>query len=126
MHYIVTTEKSHYEACVDLEAVILRLGFRILHRHDLGAPGGGELACDEEDTVFSLDSARYAERLLAADMRSLLALPWRIAVYTEAGDTRIGLLRPAPLLAALASRAGAAGAAQEIEEKLVQMVDEAR
>ena len=33
--------KNPTRACVDLEAVILRLGFRILHRHDLSAPGGG-------------------------------------------------------------------------------------
>lgn len=125
MHYIVDSEKSLYEATVDLRAVILRLGFNILHVQELGAPGcGWAVECDEDCTVFSLDNPRHAEQLLAIDMRLALALPWRIAVYTERGSTRIGLLRPAPLVAGLCP--AAAEVAREIEEKLLQMVGEAR
>ena len=48
MVYIVESDKSFYEASVDLEEVILRLGFSLLHVHDLGASSGGkELEFDE-------------------------------------------------------------------------------
>lgn len=125
MHYVVESEKSLYETTVDLRAVILRLGFHILHVQELGTPGcGWAVECDEDCTVFSLDNPRYAEQLLALDMRLALALPWRIAVYTEEGSTRIGLLRPQALVAALCPAASTV--ALEIEEKLLQMVDEAR
>ena len=127
MHYVVDSEKSLYEAGVELRAVILRLGFTILHVQELGAPGGGwEVGCDEDCTVFSLDNPRYAEHLLARDMRCALALPWRIAVYTEKGNTRVGFLRPLALLAALGAVAAVGAVAGEIEEKLCQIVDEAR
>lgn len=127
MPYVVDSEKSLYEATVALRAAILRLGFSILHVQELGAPGSGwEVACDEDCTVFSIDNPRTAEQLLARDMRCALALPWRIAVYTEAGSTRIGFVRPLPQLAALAVSAQAMSVAGEIEEKLRQIVDEAR
>lgn len=127
MHYTVDSEKSLYEATVDLRAAILRLGFNILQVQELGAPGTGwEVACDEDCTVFSLDNPRYAEHLLTRDMRCALALPWRIAVYTEAGSTRIGLVCPLAQLVALGIGAGAMAVAGEIEEKLRLMVDEAR
>ncbi len=127
MYHVVATEKSLYEATVDLRAAILRLGFAILHVQELGAPGNGWAAeCDEDCTVFTVDSPRCSEPLLAHDMRCALVLPWRIAVYTEAGSTRIGLLRPLPLLAGLSADAVVAEAARELEERLRQIVDEAR
>ncbi len=127
MHTVVASEKSLYEASVDLRAAILRLGFNILHVQELGAPGSGwDVACDEDCTVFAIDNPRYAEQLLTHDMRCALALPWRIAVYTEAGNTRIGFVSPGSLLAALEPGAAVRATAGEIEEKLRQMLDEAR
>ena len=64
--------------------------------------------------------------LLAIDMRLGLTLPWRIAVYTENGVTRIGLIRPPALLAALGENPEAARLAAEIEAKLIMIVDETR
>lgn len=41
MYYIVSSDKSLYEATVDLRAAILRLGFGILQVQELGTPGSG-------------------------------------------------------------------------------------
>jgi uncharacterized protein (DUF302 family) len=127
MYYIVESDKSFYEASVDLEEVILRLGFSLLHIHDLGAGlRGKDIDCDEEAKVFEVSSPRQTERLLAIDMRLNMALPLRISVFTENGATKIGVIRPAPMLAAMLQNAELARLASEIEEKMIQIVDEAR
>ena len=64
--------------------------------------------------------------MLATDLRLALTLPWRIAVYTEHGATKIGLLRPRALLPLLSAADGLARVAAELEDRLVQIVDEAR
>ena len=127
MVYIVESDKSFYEASVDLEEVILRLGFSLQHVHDLGAsPGGKEMEFDEEAKVYAIGSQRLTERLLAIDVRLSLILPFRISVYTENGATKIGMLRPRSLFRALCPEAAGDGALLEFEEKMIQAVDEAR
>ncbi|MBS1143250.1 MAG: hypothetical protein H6R14_656 [Proteobacteria bacterium] len=124
MYYTVDSDKSFYEASTDLVPVVQRLGLSVLHVHDLGAMlDSKEIEFDDACMVFEVANPRLVEKALAIDMRLSLALPWRIAVYTENGNTRISLLRP---VSALAADPAAARLAQEIEEKLVQAVDEAR
>jgi uncharacterized protein (DUF302 family) len=127
MDYIVESDKSFYEASVDLEEVILRLGFSLLHVQDLGANSGGkETEFDEDAKVYAIGSQRLTERLLAIDVRVSLALPCRISVFTENGATKIGMLRPLAMLGALSPAAGNDGALREFENKMIQAVDEAR
>jgi uncharacterized protein (DUF302 family) len=66
------------------------------------------------------------EKLLAIDMRCSLSLPWRISVFTENGATKIGLIRPESMLAAFGQNAELARVAGEVENKMIQIVDEAR
>ena len=40
-------------------------------------------------------------KVLATDMRLNMALPCRISVYTENAETKIGLIKPEQMLAAL-------------------------
>jgi uncharacterized protein (DUF302 family) len=125
--YIVESDKSFYEATFDLEPVIQRLGFVILHVHDLGNTlRRKDSEFDDDCKVFEICNYRQFEKLLAIDMRLSTALPWRISVFTENGATRIGLIRPAPMLAALGEDAGLSRLAKAIEEKLIQIVDESR
>jgi uncharacterized protein (DUF302 family) len=127
MLYTAASDKSCFEAATDLEEVVLRLGLALQQAHDHGevlrARG---LECDEELRVFDIASPRLDASLLACDMRLGLALPWRIAVFSEAGATRLGLLRPSVLLAALSAEPEVARLAGELEEKLRQVIDEAR
>lgn len=127
MFYIVESDKSFYEATFDLEPVIQRLGFVILHVHDLGNMlRRKDREFDDDCKVFEICNYRQFEKLLAIDMRLSTALPWRISVFTENGATRIGLIRPAPMLAALGENARLSRLAKAIEEKLIQIVDESR
>jgi len=125
--YIVESDKSFYEATFDLEPVIQRLGFVILHIHDLGDTlRRKDSDFDDDCKVFEICNYRQFEKLLAIDMRLSAALPWRISVFTENGATRIGLIRPAPMLAALCQDARLSPLAREADEKMIQIVDETR
>ncbi|MDR0777012.1 MAG: DUF302 domain-containing protein [Azonexus sp.] len=127
MIYTVESDKSCFEVAVDLEEVVLRLGLSLQQVHDHGEMLRRRgLECDEELRIFDIASPRLSASLLACDMRLGLALPWRIAVFTEDGATRLGLLRPSILLAALSARPEVARLAGEFEEKLRQVIDEAR
>lgn len=127
MYYIVDSDKSFYEASTDLVPVIQRLGLSVLRMHDLGGMlDSKEIEFDDECQVFDVGNPRLVEKMLAIDMRLSAALPWRISVHTENGNTKIALLRPQPLLTALSPDAALARLAQELEEKLIQIVDETR
>jgi uncharacterized protein (DUF302 family) len=55
-----------------------------------------------------------------------MALPCRISVFTDKGQTRIGLIRPVQMLSALSQDAALVKVSEEVEAKTIQMVDEAK
>lgn len=127
MFYIVESSKSFYEANLDLGPVVERLGFVVLDRQDIGEllqRRGIDL--DEDCQVHEVINYRNAADLLGIDMRLSLALPWRIAVFTENGATKIGLLRPPALTAGLGDNPEVARMLADIEARLTMVVDEAR
>lgn len=127
MYYIVETEKSFEQAAADLGAAVTRLGFGILHIHDLGATLRSKgIAFAEECRVLEVCNPAQAAKVLSIDMRLNMALPCRISVYTEKGRTRLGLIKPAQMLTALSQDAALLEVAREVEEKTMQMIDAAR
>lgn len=127
MYYIVDTAKSFEQAATDLEVAVKRHGFGVLHIHDLGATLRSKgIAFDEQCKVFEVCNPVQAAKVLATDMRLNMALPCRISVFTDKARTKIGLIRPAQMLAALSQDMALAQTAREVEEKTILMVDEAR
>ena len=127
MYYIVDSPKSFAESAADLQAAVVRHGFGVLHVHDLGATLRGKgIAFAEQCQVFEVCNPGQAARVLATDMRLNMALPCRISVYTERGRTRIGLIRPVPMLATLSTDDAMAEIAAEVETKVIRMVGEAK
>ena len=127
MYYIVESSKTFDQAASDLEAAVKRNEFGILHIHDLGNTLRSKgIAFAEQCKVFEVCNPVQAGKVLATDMRLNMALPCRISVYTEQGKTKIGLIRPIPMLAALSQDASLIQVAQEVEAKVKQMADEAR
>ena len=126
MYYIVESDKSFYEACFDLPPIVQRLGFVVLHSHDLSETmRRKEIDLDDDCQTFDICNYRLMEKLIRLDMKLSLHAPWRISVFTENGATKIGILRPFELAIA-SEKAALLRLAREIEEKLVQIVDEAR
>jgi uncharacterized protein (DUF302 family) len=127
MYYIVETDKSFDQASTDLAAAVVRHGFGVLHVHDLGGTLRGKgMAFDEECKVFEVCNPGQAAKVLSTDMRLNMALPCRISVFTDKGQTKIGLIKPVPMLSTLSQDAALVQVAQEVEEKTIEMVDEAK
>ena len=127
MYYIVETGKTFDLAVADLESAVKNHGFGVLHVHDLGNTLRSKgIAFDEQCKVFEVCNPLQAARVLATDMRLNMALPCRISVFTENGKTKIGLIKPAPMLATLSGDAALLQVAKEVEEKTILMVDEAK
>jgi len=104
MYYIVDTEKTFKQASSDLELEVVNLGFGVLHVHDLGQTLRSKgIDFEENCKVFEVCSPKQAARVLSIDMRLNMALPCRIFVYTEQGSTKIGLIKPAQMLASLSN-----------------------
>jgi uncharacterized protein (DUF302 family) len=127
MYYIVETHKSFDQAATDLESAVKHHGFGVLHIHDLGNTLRTKgIAFAENCKVFEVCNPTQAAKVLAADMRLNMALPCRISVYTEKGKTMIGLIKPVPMLTSLSQDTELTEIAEEVEQKVMQMVDEAR
>ena len=127
MYYIVDTDKSFDQASADLESAVKRLGFGVLHVHDLGRTLRSKgIAFDKQCKIFEVCNPGQAAKVLATDMRLNMALPCRISVFTERGKTKIGLIKPVQMLSALSQDAALLQIAKEVEEKTIQMVDEAK
>ena len=127
MFYIVETNKSFDQASTDLEAAVKRHQFGVLHVHDLGSTLRSKgVEFSDECKVFEVCNPGQAAKVMALDMRLNMALPCRISVYTEKGKTRIGLIKPAAMLATLSQDASLLQIADEVEKMTLQMIDEAK
>jgi uncharacterized protein (DUF302 family) len=127
VYYIVETTKSFQQAAIDLEAAVKRYGFGVLHIHDLGTTLRNKgVAFEEQCKVFEVCNPGQAAKVLSADMRLNMALPCRISVYTDKGKTNIGLIRPVKMLSALSQDEALMKTAAEVEEKTINMIDDAK
>jgi uncharacterized protein (DUF302 family) len=127
MYYVVDSGKSFEQAAADLDAAVKRHGFGVLHVHDLGSTLRSKgVAFDKECKVFEVCNPGQAAKVLSTDMRLNMALPCRISVFTEKGRTKIGLIKPVAMLATLSQDPALLKVAKEVEEKTIQMVDEAK
>jgi uncharacterized protein (DUF302 family) len=127
MYYTVASDKPFEQAVSDLDAAVRRHQFGVLHVHDLGAmlrskgqPFAGECK------VFEVCNPRQASSVLAADLRLNMALPCRISVYAEGGQTRIGMIEPERMLAMLAGHPALDTVAREVGDATRRMIDEAK
>ena len=127
MYYIVETDKSFNQASTDLETAVKHHGFGVLHIHDLGTTLRSKgMAFEEECKIFEVCNPGQAAKVMSIDMSLNMALPCRISVYTEKGKTKIGLIKPAQMLSALSQDVALVQIAKEVEEKTIQMVEEAK
>jgi uncharacterized protein (DUF302 family) len=114
------------QACTALEAAVAAHGFGVLGHHDLGATLRSKgLPFPEQCRVYEVCQPQQAARVLSADMRLAMALPCRIAVYTEAHTTRVGMVRPAGLLHTLSSDPQLQQVAAEVEATTTAIIHQA-
>jgi uncharacterized protein (DUF302 family) len=127
LFFVVDSLKSFGDACVDLEHAVAAHGFGVLAVHDLAETLRSKgLSFPESCRVFEVCNPQQAAKVLAADMSLNMALPCRISVYTEAGQTRIGMIRPEPMLSMLSQDPELlAVAKQQVEASTTEIIQAA-
>lgn len=127
MYYVVDTNKSFEQAANDLDAAVKNNQFGVLYVHNLGETLRSKgLEFTEDCKVFEVCNPGKAAQVMGIDMRLNMALPCRISVYTEKGQTKIGMIEPAKMLATLSDDADLQEIAKEVEQKIISMIDEAK
>lgn len=126
MYYVVDSSKPFDQAAAALEAAVKSHGFGVLHVHDLaGTLKSKGVDFAEQCKIFEVCNPAQAAKVLATDMRLNMALPCRISVYTENGQTKIGLIKPAEMLATLSEDPSLSPIAADVERKTIAMIDDA-
>jgi uncharacterized protein (DUF302 family) len=114
--FITDTDKTFEEASADLHAAVQVHGFGLLAVHDLGHILRSKgIDFTEDCRVFEVCNPQQAARVLRHDLTLAMALPCRISVYTEAGQTRIGMIRPEGMLSSLSSDPELMEVARQVE-----------
>ncbi len=127
MKYIITTEKSAEQAVADLQGAVKDHNFGVLHIHNLKETMKKKgVDFPDECQVIEICNPQKAKEVLSDDMSMSLALPCRISVYTEEGKTKIGMIKPKALLASLSQSESLMRVAQEIEEIMIKIIEDAK
>jgi uncharacterized protein (DUF302 family) len=100
-----------------------KFGVQVVHNlrekmESKGVPFGRECR------VIEVCNPKHAQVVLNQDIAIATALPCRIAVYAEGGQTILATMKPTMLLT-MFDAPGAAATAREVEEVMVRIMDEA-
>ncbi len=127
MKHIVRSNKTVDQAVADLEEAVQRQKFGVLHSYDLKQTLHNKgVDLENECRILEICNPHKAKAVLDNDMSMNMALPCRISVYSEDGITKIGMLSPKSLLAALSDSVDLLREADEVEEAMLKMMAEAK
>jgi len=127
MRYVVSSDKSVEQATTDLEEAVRRNGFGVLHQYDLKKTLAGKgVELPHECRILDVCNPQQAARVLTADMGMNVALPCRVSVYEDGGQTRIGMVKPTAMLASLSDSLELRRVAEDVERAIARMIDSAK
>jgi uncharacterized protein (DUF302 family) len=121
----LSTRKTVSEVAAALQVAVPANRFGVLHVHNLKetmAKKGVEFA--HECLIFEVCQPQQAKKVLEGNMSVSTALPCRISIYEQGGQTVLATLRPTATLA-LFDTPQLAGVAQEVEATIVKIMNEA-
>ena len=126
MKYIVETTKSVDQAVNDFQEAVKKHKFGVLHIHNLQETMKKKgVDFPNQCQILEICNPQKAKEVLEDDMEMNMALPCRVSVYTDRGKTKIGMIKPTALLASLSQSEHLKKVAEEVEEKIIQMIDDA-
>ena len=121
----LSTEKNVTEAAASLQAAVKANHYGVMQVHDLKetmAKKGVEFG--RECLIFEVCQPLQAKKVLDQVMSVSTALPCRISIYEEGGRTILATLKPTILLA-MFNAPQLDGVAQEVEDTIVKIMEEA-
>ncbi len=121
----IPSDKTVTETADDLRAAVQANDFGVMQVHNLKetmTKKGVEFA--HACLIFEICQPQQARKVLAENMSVSTALPCRISIYEEGGKTILATLKPTTLLA-LFNTPQLAEVAQEVEDTIVKIMNEA-
>ena len=121
----LSTDKTLSEVAAALQIAVPANHFGIMQVHNLQetmTKKGVEFT--RECQIFEVCQPQQAKKVLEQNMSISTALPCRISLYREDGKTILATLKPTTLLAMFNSPQ-LAGAAQEVEDTIVKIMQAA-
>ena len=126
MQYILRTTGSVPQAVERLATALAKRKFGVLHVHDLNKTLNSKGVPFEPDCqVLEVCNPQQAAKVLSNDMNLNMALPCRISVYENDGQTCIGMISPGEMLRSLSDSPELAEVADEVESVLKDAIEEA-
>jgi uncharacterized protein (DUF302 family) len=124
--FVVNTAKSFDSACADLQTAVTDHKFAVMSVHNLGESLRSKgISFAENCCVFEVCHPQQAAKVMECDMALTVALPCRISVYTDTGQTRIAMIRASAILNDLSSASELFEVAQEVDTSTSAMINEA-
>ena len=119
------TDKTVSETATALEAAVHANHFGVMQIHNLKETMTKKgVAFAHECLIFEVCQPQQAKKVLDENMSVCTALPCRISIYEEGGETILATLKPTTLLA-LFNTPQLKGVAQEVEDTIVKIMEEA-
>ena len=126
MRYIIETKKTPAAAVEDLRASVAKHGFGVLHAYDLQETLNSKgFPLPHACHILEVCNPEQASKVLTEDIGMNIALPCRISVYEENGQTKIATALPTKLLSALSASPALAAVAEDVETKMKAMMHDA-
>ncbi len=125
MLFKLTSNKTVSDTATALQAAVEANHFGVMQVHNLKETmnkKGVEFV--HECLIFEVCQPQQAKKVLDKNMGVSTALPCRISVYEEDGKTTLATLKPSMLLA-MFNTPQLAGVAQEVEDTIVKIMNEA-
>ncbi len=127
MKYVVTTEKSVEQAVADVQEAVKNNKFGVLHIHNIKETLNNKgVPFEHECQVLEVCNPHQAKKVLDDDMSMNMALPCRISVYEEGGQTKIGMIKPKAMLEFLSDSPVLMKIADEVDEITTRIIDQAK
>lgn len=127
MRYTVDSDKPVEQLLEDTRQAVQDNKFGVLNVLDLQATLKSK-GFDLDSPCYILDVCNPAQaiKVLNEDLSMNTALPCRMSVYAENGKSRLAMIRPTSLLAGLSDSPALAKIAEEVEQTMVRIMEQAR
>ena len=121
------SNKTVEQAADDLQKAVTDHKFGVLHIHNIKETLNKKgVDFTNEYRIFEVCNPHKAKEVLSSDMSMNMALPCRISVYEDNGETKIGMIKPAALLASLSDSESLKVVAEEVEKISIEIINQAQ
>ena len=123
MGFVIETSKSMDEVSSGLEKATPEHGFNILAVHDVRKTLTEKGFDSKPLKIYELCNAAFAHQALSNDINVAMFMPCKIVLRSDGdGKTKMTLVRPS-MISAMIPESGLEKMAQEVEEKLIGIMD---